>query len=209
MRVESMEADHSGSVTHWIDALRSGDNEAARKLWQRYFESLVRLARSRLRARARGAGDEEDVALSAFESFYTAVAHGRFPNLSDRDELWRLLVTITARKASDLDRHESQQKRGGGRVLQESALGASTAPESGGLAQVVGGEPTPEFAAMVAEECARLLNRLPAESLRQVALLKMDGYKNEEIAARLRCGLRTVARKLEVIRKAWQYEVLP
>jgi hypothetical protein len=78
-----------------------------------------------------------------------------------------------------------------------------------GLIQVVRVEPCPEFAAMVAVECARRLQGRPHESLRQVARLKLDGYRNEEIAARLGCGLRTIAPKLKVIRKAWLDEVFP
>ena len=204
-----MEAEDRGSVTRWIDALRAGDDEAAGQLWRRYFESLVRLARSKLRAQAKAAADEEDVALSAFDSFYAGMARGRYPDLADRDDLWRLLVTIAARKASDQNRWESRQKRGGGRVVHTSALGTGTDPEGDHLAQIVGAEPSPEFSAIVAEECVRRLQGLPDESLRQVAVLKMEGYRNEEIADRLGCGLRTVARKLEVIRKAWQDEAPP
>jgi DNA-directed RNA polymerase specialized sigma24 family protein len=204
-----MEAGDRGSVTIWVDAMRAGDQEAASQLWRRYFESLVRLARSKLHSKAKGAADEEDVALSAFDSFYGGMARGRFPDLADRDDLWRLLVTIAARKASDQNRWESQQKRGGGRVVRESDLTGGPKPERDGLAQIVGAEPSPEFAALVADECARRLQSLPDESLRQVALLKMEGYLNEEIATRLGCGLRTVARKLEVIRNAWLEDALP
>jgi DNA-directed RNA polymerase specialized sigma24 family protein len=204
-----MEPHDRGSVTIWIDALRAGDQEAARQLWRRYFESLVRLARSKLQSQARRAADEEDVALSALDSFYGGMARGRFPDLADRDDLWRLLVTITARKASDQNRWESQQKRGGGRVLRESDLVAGSDPEADRLAQVIGAEPSPEFVVLVADECARRLQGLPDESLRQVALLKMEGYRNEEIATRLGCGRRTVARKLEVIRNAWLEEAPP
>ncbi len=204
-----MEPDDRGSVTIWVDAVRGGDQEAASQLWRRYFESLVRLARSKLQSRAKGAADEEDVALCAFDSFYGGMAQGRFPDIADRDDLWRLLVTIAARKASDQNRWESQQKRGGGRVLREADLMAGPEPERDGLAQIVGAEPSPEFAALVADECGRRLQGLPDESLRQVALLKMEGYLNEEIAKRLGCGLRTVARKLEVIRNAWLNEALP
>jgi DNA-directed RNA polymerase specialized sigma24 family protein len=199
-----METEDRGSVTIWIDALRTGDQEAARELWRRYFKSLVRLARSRLRSTMSAMADEEDAALSAFDSFYTGMARGRFPDLADRDDLWRLLVTITARKALNQRRRESRQKRGGGHAS-PPAVGAG--PEADDLAEVVGSEPTPEFAAMVAEECARRLDALPDASLRQVAILKMEGYGNEEIAGRLGCGLRTVARRLKVIRRAWQDEV--
>ena len=71
------------------------------------------------------------------------------------------------------------------------------------MAQVVGNEPTPEFAAMMADEYRRLFGSLADESLRVVALLKLEGHSNEEIARSLDCGLRTVERKLEVIRKRW------
>ena len=201
-----MEDQDRGSVTIWIDALRAGDEDAANQLWRRYFESLVRLARSRLRSGVRGVADEEDVALSAFDSFYGGMARGRFPDLADRDDLWRLLVTIAARKATNQNRWEARQKRGGGRVIHESALAADTDPGLDGLAWVVGAEPSPEFAALLADECRGRLRSLPDESLRSVAVLKMEGYGNEEIAARLGCGARTIARKLKIIRKVWTDE---
>ena len=142
-----------GSVTLWIGALRAGDEEAARQLWSRYYEALVRQARARLRARA--IADEEDVALSAFDSFYAGVARGRFPDIADRYDLWRLLVTMTARKAVNQHRRESRQKRGAGRVVLQSALVAGQESEADAMRQVIGTEPSPEFAAMVAEECGR------------------------------------------------------
>ena len=197
-------APDEGSVTLWIGALRAGDEEAARQLWSRYYEALVRQARARLRARA--IADEEDVALSAFDSFYAGMARGRFPDIADRSDLWRLLVTMTARKAVNQHRRESRQKRGAGRVVLQSALVAGQESEADAMRQVIGTEPSPEFAAMVAEECGRRLDGLPDDSLRLVALLKMEGYTNDEIADRLGCGPRTVTRKLKVIRKAWVVE---
>jgi DNA-directed RNA polymerase specialized sigma24 family protein len=202
-----MEAEDRGSVTFWIDALRCGDEEAARQLWRRYFEALVRLARPRLRPEARGAADEEDVALSAFDSLYAGMARGRYPDVADRDDLWRLLVTIAARKASNRNRCEMRQKRGGGRVVRESALDAGRGSEADELAQVVGAEPTPEFAAMVAEEYRRLLEALGDEELRRLAAWKLEGYSDAEIAARLGCALRTVARRMKLIRTVWGAEL--
>src|SRR4051812_25562138 len=76
----------------------------------------------------------------------------------------------------------------------------------GALAEVVGDEPTPEFAAMVAEECRLRLDSLRDETFRRVALAKMEGYTNQEIAARLGLSLRSVERKLEAIRKRWRPE---
>ncbi len=151
----------------------------------------------------------ETVAKSLFlikSSFFQGVAAGRFPELGNRDDLWRLLVTITARKAHNQRRKECRQKRGGGRVVGEAALAGADPDGDAFLAQVIGDEPTPEFAAMVADEYRRLFGSLADESLRVVALLKLEGHSNEEIAGCLDCGLRTVERKLEVIRKRWLAE---
>src|SRR5262249_53919029 len=151
---------------------------------ERYFSRLVHLARGKLRGERRksASADEEDVALSAFHSVCLGAARGQFPQLADRDDLWRLLVVITSRKAVDQARHDRRLKRGGGRVRDEAALPEGRDGEDEeGLAQVVGREPTPEFAAMVAEECRRLLERLGDETLRQIALWRMEGYTDEEI----------------------------
>ena len=43
----------------------------------------------------------------------------------------------------------------------------------------------------------------------KVALLMPEGYSNEEIARSLDCSLRTVERRLEVIRKRWTAEGTP
>ena len=67
-------------------------------------------------------------------------------------------------------------------------------------------EPTPAFAAQVAEEYGRLLERLDSPELRTVAMRKVEGYGNEEIAAELGCGLRTVERRLRLIRSIWEQE---
>src|SRR6478672_7111014 len=102
-----------GSVTRWVTALQAGDATAAQPLWERYYRRLVALAREKLRSARRRAADEEDVVQSAFHSFFQGMARGRFPDLGDRDDLWRLLVVITARKALDQLAHENARRRGG------------------------------------------------------------------------------------------------
>src|SRR5262245_9588821 len=88
-----------GSVTRLLSPIQSGDLAAIQQLWERYFLRLVELARKKLQGAPRRAADEEDVALSAFDSFCRCARQGRFPDLCDRDSLWRLLVTFTVRKA--------------------------------------------------------------------------------------------------------------
>jgi DNA-directed RNA polymerase specialized sigma24 family protein len=145
--------------------------------------------------------DEEDVALSAFDSFCRGAERGRFPRLDDRGDLWQLLVVITVRKAYDLANHERRAARGGGRVVSLSDLAET------GADQILGDEPTPELAAQVAEECRRLLDRLGNKTYRSVALLKMEGYTHEEIARKLGCVRFSVDRKLRAIREIWGQEL--
>jgi DNA-directed RNA polymerase specialized sigma24 family protein len=192
----------SGSVTFWIDRLKAGDHLAAQKLWECYFGQMVRLARAKLQDLPRRAADEEDVALSAFHSFCQGAEGGRFPQLADRHDLWQLLVVITARKAIDLRQHERRLKRGG------AAAGGDVVGGSSALEEMIGREPTPEFAAQPVEECQRLLDRLGDPTLRSVALWKMEGYTTEQIAERLGCVSRTVERKLQLIRDCWAEEAV-
>jgi DNA-directed RNA polymerase specialized sigma24 family protein len=186
-----------GSVTHWLNELRTGDSVAARKLWEQYFQRLAELARRRLRDLPRGAADEEDVALSAFDSFCRGAEQGRFPRLNDRDDLWQMLFILTQRKAIDLIQHEGRARRDWRKVEPADA-------ERSPGADLVGREPDPAFAALVAEECQRLLGALGDDGLRLLAVRKMEGHTNEEIAALLNCSLATVERRLRLIRKEWE-----
>jgi DNA-directed RNA polymerase specialized sigma24 family protein len=197
----------SESVTRYFVRLQQGDEAAAQKLWELYFRRLVGLARQKLAALPRRAADEEDVALSAFDSFCRGAERGRFPHLRDRHDLWRLLVTITARKALDQIAHDHALKQGGGRVQGDS--GVAGPDGEAGFDRLVGREPSPAFAAEVAEEYRQLLERLGNDELRSIAVWKMEGYGNEEIAAKLGCVPRTVERKLAVIRGLWQGETAP
>jgi DNA-directed RNA polymerase specialized sigma24 family protein len=189
------------SVTRWISALKQGDQAAASGLWESYFRRLVGLARTRLRDVPRLIADEEDVALSAFDSFCRRAQAGQFRRLNDRDDLWQILALITVRKAIDLRNYEGRQSRGMGRVRSLADL------TQGGLEAIGGDEPSPELAAQLAEECQRLMERLGDCGLRSVATLKLEGHTNDEIAARLGCVTSTVERKLARIRGLWAGEM--
>jgi DNA-directed RNA polymerase specialized sigma24 family protein len=184
-----------GSITRCLSPLKQGDSAAARSLWERCFQSLVGLARQKLGDAPRRAADEEDVALSALDSFFRGAMRGQFARLDDRDDLWHLLGAITARKAIDLINHERAMKRGGGGVASRADLD-----------QLVGSGLTPDLSTQVAEECQRKLDILGDDKLRTVALRKLEGYTNDEIAEQLRCDRRTVERKLHLIRTLWQEE---
>jgi DNA-directed RNA polymerase specialized sigma24 family protein len=195
----------TGSVTQWLQDLKDGDSDSAQLLWERYFDRLTLLARKRIGGIARLATDGEDVALSAFHSLCEGIGKGRFVDLADRESLWKLLVTIAVRKAQRAIRNEFTQKRGGGVVLGESAMMSGEDAMAGAhvLESVLGNEPTPEFAAQIAEEWQGLLNRLSDDELRKIAIWKMEGCTSIEIAERLGKSLATIERRLKLIRMAW------
>lgn len=196
-------------VSRWLVQLSQGDEVAAQRIWEQYFQKLIVLARRKLDGLPLRAVDEEDVALSAMASFCRAVATGRYPQLTDRHDLWRLLVTITSHKAVKQFRIAGAQKRGGGRVRGESALWARY--ESGsaaGIGEVLGDEPSPEFACLFAETFRDLLEQLGDETLQTIVTGRMEGYSNAEIAERLHVTQRTVQRKIELIRKKWQEQAM-
>lgn len=181
-------------VTVWLDQLRAGESAAAKPLFDRYFARLVGLARQRLRDTPRRAADEEDVALSAFDSFCRNAERGKLADLADRDGLWRVLAVFTLRKATHFRRDGGRLKRGG-------AAGAV-----GDLELALARDPDPALAAEVAEECERLLAALGEGDLRLIAVLRMEGHSVEEVAARVGCAPRSVKRKLALIRSVWEWE---
>jgi RNA polymerase sigma factor (sigma-70 family) len=195
------------SVTRLIHLLRSHDTAvrdmAAGMIWQRYFRELLSLARRNLDRRARHRADEEDVLQSMFRSFCARQGRGDF-HLADRDELWRLLVTITLRKARNTAKAQRREKRDFER--EQAPLtepGCDSSCTSWELEEMDAAGPSPAEAALLNEALERRLESLADTELRQIALWRLEGYSNREIAELLDCTERSVERKLERIRSKW------
>lgn len=196
----------TNSVTRLIVNLRSEDpglsDEAARRIWERYLPRLLTLARGRLDPRIRLRHDEEDVVQSMGRSFFRRVRRGDF-DLADRDALWALLLTITLNKARKAADHHLAERRDARRV---QALSRTERRRPGVVHEVCALEahdPTPETAAILNEALEQRLRNLPEPDLRRIALMKLEGYTNHEIAEALGCSGRSVERKLNLIRKRW------
>lgn len=188
--------DPAGSVTQFFHQLQDGDSAAANGLWERFFPRLVALARGTLSRQPQRAADAEDAALSAFASFWRRAAD--FSAVLNRDDLWKLLGTITVRKALRQARREVADKRGGGRVVGEGGLirpDGSPLP----LEEAAAGVPTADFDLHSAE----LLESLEPE-LRTIAVYRLLGHTNREIAENLDCTERKIERKLHIIRLQWE-----
>ena len=187
----------AGSVTHWINLFPSGDDQAATRLWDLYFDRIVRLARKKLGVVAKPGYDEEDIALSAFKSLFRCVRRGRVQDDLDREQLWKLLATITLRKVYDAIVYENRQKRSpkNGQVVDLSHQSV--------MQSLISDEPQPAAQAQMEESFNELLDSLVHRDLQEIAIMKMEGYTNQEIADRLKRGLSTIERKLRTIRRLW------
>ncbi len=194
------------SVTNWLVALKEGDSQAAGEIWNRYYARLVAVARRRLGSSPRRTVDEEDVALSAMDHFFRGVEDGRFPKLDDRDDLWQVLVMLVSRRTAAHQEKALRQKRGGGAVRGESVWANESVVN--GIDAIAGDETPPDMAAQLAESCQALLTALPEGELREIAVAKLDGFTNDEIAGRLGVQTRTVERKLRTIRELWSGDAL-
>lgn len=198
-------------VSEWIERIKAGDQEAATKLWNKYYDKLIRLACRRLKGARRRSEDEEDVVARAFETFFRRAKEESFSELRDRNDLWRLLVTITDRKAKNFVRAETRQKRGSGKIRGESGFYGNAKDkkkkpaDGGGADQFAGVEPTPEFTAMMLDHFQHLLDGLD-EDLREIALLKLEGFSHDEIAQEIGRSARTVERRVWLIREKWKQE---
>ncbi len=193
----------TNDVSHWIDQVKGGDSSAANRIWQHYFDRLVQAVRRRLVGQNRAVSDEEDIVLSVFDSFYAAAENGRFPDLSDRDDLWRLLLRMSARKVTDKRRHDLRQRRGGDVVVHS----LNEAGEDETIIEAIGDEPSPEMVLMMQESVEQFFSHLGVGHLRDLAVARLEGYSNAELAQRFECSERTIERRLHLIREKCQQEL--
>ena len=192
------------SVTQWLAGLKAGDAEAVRQLWNRYSAALIGQARQRLNHAPRQAADEEDVAQSVFVSLCRGAADGRFDDLANRDDLWWLLLALTRHKAAGQIRRDAAQKRGGlNRTKTFSQLKDQDGDSHFSFELLISDEPTPEDLAIMAEEYNHLLTLLRDDQLRKVASLRIEGYSVAELSQQVGIGVRSIERKLRLIRTTW------
>lgn len=201
-----MDAEH-GSISEWFGQLKTGEASAAQRLWNRYYVELLRHAKQRIGMSPPGIGDEEDVVLSVFGSIWRGATEGRFENITNRDELWWLLLGITKRKAVDHIRRETAQKRRQTSQPDSQRIVPSSEIYVYSLDDLVSASPTPDFLVSLQEQYARLLALLRDDQLREIVALRIEGRTVAEIAQHLSIGMRAVERKLQLIRERWKREL--
>jgi RNA polymerase sigma factor (sigma-70 family) len=194
----------SESLTQVIHRLTSDDprerDEAARLVWEHYFHELLALASRHLGWRVRHKVDPEDLLQSVYASVCRRQQRGEY-TLYDRDDFWRLLVTVTLNKARNAAKWHLRAKRTVDREVPLEAREGKTG-EGAGVSLAAGG-PTPDEAVALAEELELRIRSLADPLLMQIALKKLEGLTNKEIADELDYTERTIERKLDSIRRKW------
>lgn len=188
------------SMYEILQKVKDGEDAAVQEMWNRYFPQLVSLAGKRLQGERRQVADEEDVAASVLESFFRAARADRFPDLKDKDGIWRLLSKMTHRKVIDQVRRNAARP-----ALGESAIQAGSGLDNP-LASLASADPTPAMIAMLTDEIEHLLEVLP-QKYRPVAAKKLECLTVPEIAAHCGVHISTVERRLRIIRGLWSKEL--
>jgi RNA polymerase sigma factor (sigma-70 family) len=190
-------SDAAGSITCLVPQLRERNELAIEAIWRRFVRRVHGAARPVIAGLGPGLGDEEDVAQSAFRAFYEAAACDRLPPIGSRDELWRLLLTITRRKAINRLRREFRIRRGGGaRTVHDADAVNQTCDRANRSVELV------ELQELV-DELFEKLNATGDERLAEIARLRLEGFHNQEIADKLGCAARTIQRKLHILERLW------
>ncbi|MFL5241141.1 MAG: RNA polymerase sigma factor [Gemmataceae bacterium] len=185
----------SDSFTDIMARLRGGDQAAAREIFQRFVDQLVRLAHRQFDGVMRRKVDPEDVVQSAYKSFFVRYGEGKM-EIQDWGNLWGMLTVITLRKCFDRVEYHRAALRD---VRREASTQPSTA-ESQPWWEAVARDPTPEEAAMLAEILEQLMRGLESDE-RPVLEMSLRGYTSAEISHQLSMPERSVRRTRERVRK--------
>jgi len=199
-------ADDLGDITILFRRITEArDDEACEQLWEIYFDRVIRIARSRMQNFSSRDFGEDDIAASAMKSFYVAAENGRLDSINNRDSLWRVLSTITARKASQKNRRFRTGKRNNGQTLTFTDAASQSASESHPTApDPVAPGSDEAFVGQLLLECQEKLESIPAPRLRQIALMRLEGCDLGEISDATDLSQSSVKDKLRAIRQIWE-----
>ncbi len=192
----------AGSVTNLLRAIEQGDDDAAHQLWNRYESEMHGVAQRRMkRLKQRDILDEEDIVSSAFAGICLAARKGQLAKISNRGELWGLMIVAIHNKIGQREEYVGAAKRDADLLVSQADrlrdLGSN-------LERIVTSEAGPESQAIQVEAVEVLLKKLDDPDHRAVAVLKLAGYSNDEIAEQLGYARRTIQRMLSLIRSCWE-----
>ena len=193
------------SITRILSNTQAVDEAGAEAIWKEFLPRLLRVIETKLHGMPKRYVDQDDIAQNAMHSLFKGLQGQRFSDVSNCDELWRLLVTITVRKISAQRRRSLAAKRGGGKVRGESVFVNDA--NAYGINQILDTNSMSESAEKILQTYQEMLPRITDEASVQTLLLRMEGYSNAEIADRLKCSISRVEQRMAKIRRNWMSEI--
>lgn len=187
-----MDTNSKQGLDDWIARLKSGDVVATQELVEAFYDRLVGLAKHRLGGLPPQVADEEGAVISALRSFFSGIKNGGLSQVQDNQDLWRVLATITARKAIRQWRVYQKQSGEGGKITRGIDL-----------QNLVSRQPAPEVEAQILEEFQQRIDSLDNPVLKKIVWLKLEGLETSEIAERLSLHVRSIQRKLKLVESTW------
>ena len=185
------------SFDNLMARLRTGDNDAATRVFNRFANRLIELARRRLAPEVRQKLDPEDVLQSVFRSFFAHQAAGEIKDLEGWDSLWSWLVVITLRKCGKRMDYFFSERRDVHREIPVELPDEDEADSDSGHSS---DEPTPSEAAMLTETVEQLMSRFEGRH-RQILTLILQGHLVREISLKVGCTERMVYRVLDRVKE--------
>jgi DNA-directed RNA polymerase specialized sigma24 family protein len=201
--VAANDLDSSTDFNAWFASVCDGDSASTTRLWTAYFDRIGASVANRLTSQGRRYEDHEDVANSVLRTFFRRASLGQFKELGDKDQLWKLLLTIAIRKANDY-RKRSMAARRGGKV---NVLNQNYTDDSSQMAAIDlvanpdGAMPDAEMRAQ--ELFESVMASMPDDKTRDVVLLHLQGADKQQIAEMQKCSIRTVERRMQNAITIW------
>lgn len=183
-----------------IDLWRQGDQDAARRIVERYCDRMLLLARRRISERLASRVDPDDILQSVFRTFFRRVKEGQFV-FEEQDDLCKLLMRITLHKTLRQVAFHRAAKRDPG---QEVGQGEHHRER---LLAVLDREPTAEATVAFLDQMEHFLGKLDGET-RRIIEMRVEGHSNEEIAKELGIYDRKIRRAVERVRELAREEGL-
>lgn len=185
----------TGDSYDLLKQYRAGESEAAAAIFERYVDRLVALARKRLSARLSQRVDPEDVAQSAFRSFFLHAREGEF-ELRKAGDLWSLLAQIALHKLHrQVERHHAKRRT----VARDAG--------SKGVAAAQEPEPGPAEVVALVESLQRIFADLGDEP-RYVLMETLRGKDVEQTSKSMKKSPRSVRRYLAEVRERIERELV-
>jgi len=193
--IPAMPAESANSFDDAMARLKTGEQDAARQVFERYVQRLIALASTRLGGKFRRKVDPEDVVQSVFNSFFFRQREDQY-ELSSWDGLWGLLAAITIHKCG----HKIEHFQAACRDVAHEASPPVITDESRADWEAVARDPTASQVAILDETIVSLLRELDERS-GQIFLLILQGWTTEEIGNEVQCSERTARRVLNRVHR--------